>query len=261
MCKEPTNNTTGRDWWYLINHFNEEEYWEQQKKLNDLDLRLNDLDLRLSNFSPVQEQDIERFKKIFEVLQIEENEEEKIFSELSIRPNDITGYNYPNIHLSQLLQKGVTMEAFNVDPSQWAEKLNLSPTIGSGHIRVCIGIADSNEKAKIFLIKSILSGNMLPLNYLTLYKIDKGPGEICLIHVDNGLYLGKHDTNLPHSRTIPVINDRRIAFIRGNVAVYLISYYKNFGCMDLACRLDALIVEQMKKQQEQEKIKKEGTNQ
>jgi hypothetical protein len=52
------------------------------------------------------------------------------------------------------------------------------------------------------------------------------------------------------------LSDCRVAFIRGNVAVYLSSYYENFGCMDLACRLDALILEQMKSVDETKKEKK-----
>jgi hypothetical protein len=263
MCDDPINNVTGRDWWYFINYINKEEYeryWKRQKKLSELGLKF-------FNFDSVEE--TECLKKIIEILQIEENGEEKIVSDISISSDAITGYKYydPNIHISRLPQKNSIVSIFDVNQTQWAEKLNLTPIINSvqgtvnrtGGIRVYIGIADNNEKVKILLMKQILSGSMIPIQYLNLCKIDKGPGEVCLIHVDNGEYLGHHNKNLPNSTKNPIINDRRIAFVRCNVAVYLCSYYMNFGCMDLACRLDALIVEQMRKQQEK-MGKKKPTN-
>jgi hypothetical protein len=84
---------------------------------------------------------------------------------------------------------------------------------------------------------------MLPEVNLSLYKIEKGPGDVCLVHVNNGSFLAELVSPNPSLS----LSDCRVAFIRGNVAVYLSSYYKNFGCMDLACRLDALILEQIRK--------------
>ena len=127
-------------------------------------------------------------------------------------------------------------------------------------LRGYIGCFESYDVACSNLLRRMTFGSAPLEMYYNMYKIDKGPGDACLVEVGEKRVLDNEN----HTSSIEFIlsdksnvryfmNDRRVAFVRGNVAVYLQSDYKDFGCMDLACRLDAFLVEQMRKQQEEKK--------
>ena len=83
----------------------------------------------------------------------------------------------------------------------------------------------------------------VPDDLLSYYQLDDGPGDSCFMRVDEELFY-KEDP-------IP-LDERDLIFTRGNVAVHLHSSYKNFGCMDLAYRIDAFLLNQIKNQKEEQ---------
>ncbi len=132
--------------------------------------------------------------------------------------------------------------------------LNKNDPEGS-YVRVHMQSFDNHVEAKKLALTCIPMASSSPMNFLSLYKIDKGPGDFCLVDVTGPApkFFRPHtgvDLNAMHA-----LSDSRVVFVRGNVAVYLTSSYENFGCMDLACRIDAWLVEQMKRQGVTEKEK------
>jgi len=166
---------------------------------------------------------------------------------VSLEKNSIFGYPFPN-DLPTTSSKNPFPISFQVDPDQFTKPLQITPRnelSTHGHIYAKIMVFDSYEEAKILSLAVIIAGNMPYWDYFRLYRIDHGPGDACIVHVDGGGLVPSG------AKISPQLSDHRVAFIRGNVAVYLVSYYKDFGCMDLAYRLDALLVEQMRKQREE----------
>jgi hypothetical protein len=263
ICEEQEHieKVTGRDTWRYINIIDGEKYVHQQKEL------LNSGTLKVSALLYNSEND-GYLKKIAEIFQVITKSElllpsENLLQSFSLGSQSLSGYHHQDIYLTLSGQNNSCIKGITIIPEKWSEKLDISPIMNnfvstnSGKIRIHISINETSEIAGISLIRHIIEGNKHPADYLTLYKIDKGPGDACLVQVEGGNAF----SIVRNNRLNFTLNDRRVAFVRYNVTVYLTSSYKNFGCMDLACRLDALIVEQMKKQQEQEKNKREGTNQ
>jgi hypothetical protein len=82
-----------------------------------------------------------------------------------------------------------------------------------------------------------------------LYKLSDGPGDKCLVCVgikEKLPYTPWDDANIGYL----FLSDGCIYFVRGNIAVMLRSSYNNFGCMDLAKKLDAFLLEEAKRQAE-----------
>ncbi|MDR3199713.1 MAG: hypothetical protein LBU34_17750 [Planctomycetaceae bacterium] len=187
----------------------------------------------------------EKINKIEEILQIlpVNKQSIKFIDKVSINQKRISGYKIRNSESIILYNADSMQNTFDLDFFVNQTKWSVPPDLQThnkteGHIRMRICCAVSFEDAANFLVRNLCISSMPLENIFSLYKFDKGPGDICFVSANS-----------------KGLNDRRVVFIRGNIGISLSSYYKNFGCMDLACRLDALIVEQMKKQQKQEKIK------
>ncbi|MDO4571513.1 MAG: hypothetical protein Q4D38_14100 [Planctomycetia bacterium] len=108
----------------------------------------------------------------------------------------------------------------------------------------------------------------VPLSYkLSMYRIDLGPGEDCIVDVVDGGYrlleelAGGEPFNYSGSSLAckPYLSDRRLAFVRGNVAVYMFSTDPDVGCMDLALKMDAQLKELMRKTKETDDSKRRHT--
>jgi len=258
MSEEP--KVTGRDVWRYLNHFDHQEYKEQHEQFV-LSKKNDESAIQTSKQSHEQHY----LEQMAEYLQIPKSENIKhatvLMGTILINSRDIKGYFFNGSRPLAVSQTESVFgpTTFAIDPGQWSEKLdyplvvNEQNEIGSGGIHVHVECFRSYEEARIRLIGMITAGNMQPAYYLTLYKIEKGPGDVCLVHLYNSLLTSP----LIRPTGPPTLSDNRVAFIRGNVAVYMQSSYKDFGCMDLACRLDAFLVEQMKKQQEKENPKSE----
>jgi hypothetical protein len=233
---EDYSKVSGFDAWRYINHLDREKFVEQQKKLwNFRNVGLMD--------------DLEKFKPIADILRITEDASHKpkkmLLKRFSLEENCIAGY------------RNGSAGYFIVEPKQWREQFSdtqiLNNTQNNFGINTDFQFCESAEMACMKIIRTIITGNMFAYDYLSLYRIEKGPGDVCLVSV-GGMRQRDQPPNID-SAAGEVLSDRRMVFIRGNVAVYLTSNYNDFGCMDLACRLDALIVEQMKKM---EQMKKKG---
>ncbi|MDO4549696.1 MAG: hypothetical protein Q4C96_00420, partial [Planctomycetia bacterium] len=86
-----------------------------------------------------------------------------------------------------------------------------------------------------------------PLFKLSMYKIDHGPGDVCLVEVVDG---GPHlvGGRMPCK---PYLSDRRMGFVRGNVMVYLFSKDPDVGCMARALEIDAKLKVRQKLEKKQ----------
>lgn len=225
---EEYQKASALDWWKAINLFDDAKYVAQQMTLPPIKLTLTQPD----------DTDIENLYKALDVSP-PMIEDQVWFLPLLPQDHDILGY-----------EGKINNRAFRVIPDLWKEKINLqSKDVSDVSIAVWCTCCTSHEDAKKALIRRIISGNKAEYEYLQLYKIEKGPGDFCLVDVQ-----GPHPMFWPESVKTYVMNDSRLAFVRGNVAVYMWSYYKDFGCMDLACRIDAFLVEQMKKQKQEKDL-------
>ena len=130
------------------------------------------------------------------------------------------------------------------------------PASGSKGIRVYIMCRDSGDVAA-----SSLFGLLEPRFHnryagQNMFKCPEGPGDKCLLGAGtkNGV---QYVVRLPptpwsseHLGSL-AIGDGGIFFVRGNIAVNLQSSYDNFGCMDLARKLDAFLLGEAKRQAEE----------
>jgi hypothetical protein len=268
FCEEVDGSglISGRDIWRYLNYFDREDYLKQQKAL--LARKHEGLGILFNCY--------EHAKFMTDVLKITSKENEDIqikflLNQLLIKENDISGYKSLNKKKIKIYRfENRAEQNYNFDsmlfsavPEQWSENLDLSRSDtgkSDSYIHVNFYFLPSDEKICVFIIRQITSSTLPRHLLLNLYRLDKGPGDICLVKVNSSD--GQDGRGVAYNPEKDYIwNDRQVIFIRDNIFVFLSSRYKNFGCMDLACRLDALIVEQMKKQQEQEKNKREGTNQ
>jgi hypothetical protein len=273
FCEEKNVNRliSGHEIWRYLNYFDREDYIKQQKTIfarkyevpNDI-VGLNGLFFNC----------YEQGKFITDVLRITSKENDDVqvkflLNQLIIKENDISGYKSLNekkieIHRfenhDERKYRYGTMQ-FSVVPEQWSENLDLSGRYHEEYqskydvsINVKFSFLPSDEKICVYIIRAITASSNRRENLLNFYRLDKGPGDVCLVQVKssegNGNFYAAYNPEKNY-----VWNDLRVIFIRSNILVYLTSSYKNFGCMDLACRLDALIVEQMKKQQEKTDVK------
>jgi hypothetical protein len=263
FCDEVSDHRliSGRDIWRYLNYFDREDYIKQQKTIFERKYEgLNDIVGLNGLFFNCYEQG----KFITDVLRItsKENDDVQIkflLNQLIIKENDISGYKSLNEkkieiyqfenHEERKYRYGTTR--FSVVPEQWSENLDQSgryPEYQSKDdvsINVKFSFLPSDEKICVYIIREMTNGSAPRVRRLNFYRLDKGPGDVCLVQVKssegNGNFYAAYNPEKNY-----VWNDLRVIFIRSNILVYLTSSYKNFGCMDLACRLDALIVEQMK---------------
>ena len=216
--------------WKEQNPFDREQYAEQQKEILQA--------LRTSGFRPfpIPPEQRNALKSISEILwngdtTAGSNSKLDLRQVLLYKLETLPGYEMPR---SRIEPADHLLTVVRVDPTQFEQQISTesrSDGIGTGQIRMSIVSAGSAEDVKAVLLRDIMSGNMPTEMYLTLHRIENGPGDACLVSVRGD-----------------ELSEDRVAFIRGNVGVYLSSYYKDFGCMDLACRLDEFLVEQMRKQ-------------
>jgi hypothetical protein len=274
FCEEMSDHCliSGRDIWRSLNYFDHDKFINQQKALYAKEP--DGLGLRGAGINTGIGSNIYKYaKSITDILEItsKENEDFQIkfsLNQFIIKENEVYGYQSGQLEIYQLENREKSLYShgvsnFIVVSEQWSEKLDLSsrdtarknpalirvefyflPFVDCFYEKICEHIAYK------------LTFGSAPLDIrLNLYRLDKGPGDVCLAKV-NSSHSGFVRLSNPEKNY--VWNDQQVIFIRSNIFVSLTSYYKNFGCMDLACRLDALIVEQMKKQQEKEKIEKKG---
>ncbi|MDO4571717.1 MAG: hypothetical protein Q4D38_15155, partial [Planctomycetia bacterium] len=134
-----------------------------------------------------------------------------------------------------------TFEIF-IDQKQWPVTIQ-PPSSGKG-ITVNIVCADSGDMAASILLTPPLSSLFDAYPGRGLFRLKDGPGNKCLIGVGTKERL-QYPTWDRKNIGYLASKDRIMYFVRGNVAVELISSYENLGCMDLARKLDAFLVELM----------------
>jgi hypothetical protein len=188
LCEENPKVSLG-DSWRFINPFNEEDY-KSRKRLG-------------VSTEGLFEGNTETIRRIAEHLQILPQKEltaqtEKFLQTFSIGSGDIVGYSNKNICIS--LQQQVDNyfcdfggSLFFIDTEHWLEKWDILPFRGGKNegiiITICLGA--NSETTKIKLIQHITNNSMLPEVNLSLYKIEKGPGDVCLVHVNNESFLAE----------------------------------------------------------------------
>ncbi len=123
---------------------------------------------------------------------------------------------------------------FQIESDQFENFRQPTPSItgSEGDIRVKIACCLISEAVQSFIFSGVMYdtifySSMSPTRHLSLYEIDKGPGDACLVHVVMRPSLGtrpKADDDVTLT-----LSDSRVVFVRGNVAVYLTSSYENCG--------------------------------
>jgi len=250
--KMPLKLTLKNADWNEINTFDQEQYAEQVKRIGATGV------VRLNPINP----DRHVLMAVSEILwndpKAKENDTQEkavLNSKLDLKQvffdEDFIPFGYKKRfpHSEQIfLSDGTLVMNIQVDPTQFEEQINIESrtSMATGHsIRTMLKSFDNTDDAKSLILERIMQGNMEILDYLSLYRIDHGPGDTCLVGTVGDRFGG-----------VNRLSDDRVVFVRGNVAVYLESGYKDFGCMDLAYRFDEFLVEQIKKQQGKEKTDK-----
>lgn len=137
-----------------------------------------------------------------------------------------------------------------VDPEIWPG-VDEPRNRGYKGIMVYIMCRDSGDVAASSLFGLFESRYKYPAE--KIFRIPEGPGDKCLVGVGRKGDLQMVD-RLPPSHWLKgdftdlCTGDHGMYFVRGNVAVRLQSSIDNFGCMDLAEKLDALFLEEAKRQ-------------
>ena len=233
-----TEKTFGRDAWRYLNRVDIESYTKLQEELRTKIIR------------NLQGADIGILQEIADGFGINTKicSSPSISSGFVIEIDDIPCYQLavPMTVTFSETKSSFSGASIHVNLQQWQESFDLTPATASSDGRIVVRIVCANtfDTAKGELVRMFVSGSRDIHWYLSMYKVEKGPGDACLVHVDNGLLTALFG----RSAEPPTLNDNRVAFIRGNVAVYLVSYYKDFGCMDLAMKLDAFLLKEAKRQ-------------
>jgi hypothetical protein len=156
-----------------------------------------------------------------------------------IKHNSLWGYDLKNdIIISQTKVPFICFEGV-IDKERWTPSINSSSIIANKGILVHMICGASGDIA-INQTLSLLSNNITPIGW-GMYKVNEGPGDNCLIQVEKKISEDGNNNGY-------YLNDRLMVFVRGNIAVRLQSYYKNFGCMDLARKIDTLLLEKAERQ-------------
>ena len=127
----------------------------------------------------------------------------------------------------------------------------------NNYIEVCIVCTASMDASASFLFElwetpSIWKPSSKPpgVTGLGYWRFQEGPGDKCLISVSPEEKFVFQPWHEEFSGTL-LLRDTVMYFVRGNIAVRLQSSIDNFGCMDLAQKLDALLLEEAQKQIEE----------
>ena len=234
------------------------DYLKQQKELYDLHLAIPEKEI-LDGLHPVISEKSVSVAKILGFVGGEPTQENYINPPFVIKKDSLPGY---------ILDKDLTVDAINnggpflhffevaVDPKIW-------PEVGEPRMRgakgvivhiVCLDSGDTAASSIFSLFDSRFHDRYAGQN---IFKVPEGPGDKCLMGV--GIMgidyrLTSHPWAREHLGNL-TIGDGGIYFVRGNVAIYLQSSIDSFGCLDLAKKLDAFLLEEAKRQAE-ESVKK-----
>ena len=258
---------SGRDFWKHLNRIDLDEYVK----------RHNDYVLSRKDSKPIKPRSMESFEAEADYLQLpKEIENTKRYNFVPMER--IPGYsgvrwyrrNYKLPESTVSLPLTGFEADFYVDSEQWSEDLTqigINKRI-PGHIRVRLYVFNTYQEARVGILRRVATFSSMRPEHYQLYKIEKGPGDVCLVRqlkgmtswnykIEKGpsdvcfvpLDKGMASRNIVIAKESfkPVIDDNHMVFIRGNIAIHMLSYYKDFGCMDLACRLDAFLLEQFEK--------------
>jgi hypothetical protein len=186
---------------------------------------------------------------------ISEKQQEKIFINppFIIRKDSLSGYILGNdIEISLRGKMGRPFIDFEIPVDKHVfPNADSLPNIPRGFL-VNVVCVDSGDIA-ITNILMLWKVSELPVGW-GLYKIQCRLGDHCLIQVKKQLSKLEDEYNY-------YLDDRIIIFVRGNIAVKLQSTYKNFGCMDLAQKIDTLLLEEAERQKKVHKQERTRTDQ
>jgi hypothetical protein len=245
---------------HKLNFFDKLNYFAQQIKLSFI-ISEGYPAIPPTIFSDKQTSDtFYKAAKILRLVTQEKKEHEKLFADKIVIDN-LDGYMFQfgetcHLTLSKYDIDSYCLNSVEIDEKFWQKHLDIAGTLfmyrgsppekikSNGMIRIRMNICKNYDEAMTTPLEMMILWHGYPIDHrLQLYKFDQGPGDVCLLDViddSKARWWGGRTTAL---------TDRRVAFVRGNVAVYLWSSYKHIGCWDLACKIDTALVEQMKKKE------------
>ncbi|MDO4628375.1 MAG: hypothetical protein Q4C70_04260 [Planctomycetia bacterium] len=173
--------------------------------------------------------------------------------EIPIEPDTIAGYHSLKIDESNWKGGASILYTFRLDTNRVESSLEtpayLHPRTFKDviSVNIYVGPNQTTEDLLVASIKADMTSRMLGVPLcIPYYQLKHGPGDVCLV-------LFSCDSD-PDS---VLFSDQTVEMYRGNVRVTLRSSYKNFGCMDLAYRLDAYLIEQFEKAKQEREAKTE----